>query len=108
MNIKLRTVYIAVGWRLKDKIYTIGFSKKSAQKFFWQYIYKPLLAPTKDLLRNYQKKEITWADYEVEYLRIIEQRNILNIIKKDEIINGVLLCSEDRPDSVIADFLRNI
>ena len=134
---------------MKDKIYTIGSSKKSARKFFsllgqstanklidirlnnasqlagftksndlefflekllnWQYIYKPLLAPTKDLLRNYQKKEITWADYEVEYLRIIEQRNILNIIKKDEIINGVLLCSEDRPDQchrrLLAEYL---
>ena len=135
---------------MKNKIYTIGFSKKSAQNFFsllaqttanklidirlnnasqlagftkskdlafflekilnWKYVYNPLLAPTKNLLHNYQKKEITWNDYEIEYLRIIEQRSILNIIKENEIINGVLLCSEDRPEQchrrLLAEYLK--
>ena len=135
---------------MKNKIYTIGFSKKSAQKFFsllaqttanklidirlnnasqlagftkskdlasflekilnWKYVYNPLLAPTKNLLHNYQKKEITWNDYEIEYLRIIEQRSILSIIKENEIINGVLLCSEDRPEQchrrLLAEYLK--
>lgn len=135
---------------MKNKIYTIGFSKKSVQKFFsllaqttanklidirlnnasqlagftkskdlasflekilnWKYVYNPLLAPTKNLLHNYQKKEITWNDYEIEYLRIIEQRSILSIIKENEIINGVLLCSEDRPEQchrrLLAEYLK--
>ena len=62
------------------------------------------------MLHNYQKKEITWNDYEIEYLRIIEQRSILNIIKENEIINGVLLCSEDRPEQchrrLLAEYLK--
>lgn len=133
-----------------NKLYTIGFSKKSAKQFFslleqtqakrvidirlnnssqlagftksndlefflnkilnWKYIYEPLFAPTKELLKNYQKKIITWADYEIEYYKILEQRNIINKIKKDNIINSVLLCSEERPDQchrrLLAEYLN--
>lgn len=136
--------------KIMNKLYTIGFSKKSAKQFFslleqtqakrvidirlnnssqlagftksndlefflnkilnWKYIYEPLFAPTKELLKNYQKKIITWADYEIEYYKILEQRNIINKIKKDNIINSVLLCSEERPDQchrrLLAEYLN--
>ena len=110
---------------MKDKIYTIGFSKKSARKFF-SLLGQSTANKLIDIRLNnasqlagftksndlefFLEKLLNWQYiYEVEYLRIIEQRNILNIIKKDEIINGVLLCSEDRPDQchrrLLAEYL---
>jgi len=118
------------------KLFTIGFSKKSAEEFFTlltknrikklidirlnnksqlagfanvkylpyflklhniEYEYKPELAPTKELLDGYKKKQISWQEYEKMYNKILLDRNILNLIKKDELNNSVFLCSEPTP-----------
>ena len=118
------------------KLFTIGFSKKSAEEFFTlltknrikklidirlnnksqlagfanakhlpyflklhniEYEYKPELAPTKELLDGYKKKQISWQEYEKIYNKILLDRNILNLIKKDELNNSVFLCSEPTP-----------
>ncbi|HIQ51043.1 MAG TPA: DUF488 domain-containing protein [Nautiliaceae bacterium] len=118
------------------KLFTIGFSKKSAEEFFTlltknrikklidirlnnksqlagfanakhlpyflklhniEYEYKPELAPTKELLDGYKKKQISWQEYEKIYNKILLDRNILNFIKKDELNNSVFLCSEPTP-----------
>lgn len=118
------------------KLFTIGFSKKSAEEFFTlltknrikklidirlnnksqlagfanakhlpyflklhniEYEYKPELAPTKELLDGYKKKQISWQEYEKMYNKILLDRNILNFIKKDELNNSVFLCSEPTP-----------
>lgn len=121
-----------------DVIYTIGFSKKTAQIFFdllkntqankiidirlnnnsqlagfakkndlifflkkilnWEYLELKEAAPTKELLSNYQNKNITWQGYEHTYHKILLNRNLIENLSRKEIINSVFLCSEEKPD----------
>lgn len=122
------------------KVYTIGFTQKSAKKFFdllranniktvvdirlnntsqlaafakgedlkffltefcnIDYIHDTTFAPTEELLKNYKNKKVSWLDYENEFGRIMQQRNIKSYIVKNysnkESI--CLLCSEALPN----------
>lgn len=117
------------------KLYTIGFTKKSAEKFFGllrkarvtalidirlnnisqlsgfakrddlkyflgeicdaQYTHRTDLAPTKDLLDAYKKRDLDWATYEERFLELMEKRQIKDTIRRETLDNAVLLCSED-------------
>src|SRR5207249_10015310 len=78
-----------------------GFHKLEDLPFFLQeirgadYRHERLLAPTEDLLRGYQKKKLTWAEYETEFLSLITERRIEERLDR-RIFNvpAVLLCSE--------------
>jgi len=123
------------------KIYTIGFTQKSAEKFFSllknnnvktvldvrlnnvsqlagfakgrdlkyflsellniNYIHDLVFSPTKEILNDYKKKKITWTEYEDKYKKLLEERNIMEIIKKrynGEFNEFCLLCSEAQAD----------
>ncbi|MCZ4101939.1 DUF488 domain-containing protein [Streptomyces sp. H39-C1] len=117
------------------KLYTIGFTKKSAEKFFGllreagatrlvdvrlnnvsqlsgfakrddlryflgeicgaQYSHRTELAPTKDMLDAYKKRDIGWAAYEERFVELMKVRQIEDIIRRETLDNAVLLCSED-------------
>ena len=131
------------------RIFTIGFTKKSAQEFFellrasgaervvdvrlnnvsqlagftkrddlayflrqicdMDYVHVPQLAPTPAVLDAYRKKQITWNQYEVRFLELMEQRRIEETVPKQIIAEGCLLCSEDKPDHchrrLVAEYL---
>lgn len=115
------------------KIFTIGFSQKSADEFFGllvknrvkklidirlnnksqlagfanvkhlpyflklhniKYEYKPEFAPTKELLKNYKDKKISWSEYEKIYNQLLIDRKVLENISIDDFDDAVLLCSE--------------
>jgi Uncharacterized conserved protein len=90
--------------RLNNVSQLAGFSKKNDLSFFLEelcncrYEHRPNWAPTKDLLDRYKKKRVSWAEYEMEFIRIIQDRDILNTIKLDTIVNSCLLCSEPTPE----------
>jgi uncharacterized protein (DUF488 family) len=81
-----------------------GFAKQDDLAFFLdelsgiKYNVEALLAPTKDILQAYRKKEIDWAEYERLYLNLLDARKIEDRIDFDEMHNGCLLCSEAEPD----------
>ncbi|WP_055532930.1 DUF488 family protein [Streptomyces graminilatus] len=117
------------------KLYTIGFTKKSAEKFFEllreagvtalvdvrlnnvsqlsgfakrddlryflgeicgaQYSHRTELAPTKDMLDAYKKRDIGWAAYEGRFLELMKVRQIEDTVRRESLDNAVLLCSED-------------
>ena len=119
------------------KIFTIGFTKKSARKFFEllrtsgtkrivdvrlnnvsqlagfakkddlayflkemcgiDYVHLPELAPTREILDDYRKKDKDWDKYERKFLDLMRERRIENKIPKEAIAEGCLLCSEDKP-----------
>lgn len=134
------------------EIYTIGFTKKSAQEFFdtlkkagikrlmdirlnnssqlagftkqddlafflkelcdAEYMHKPILAPTKEILDGYKKKKISWEEYEQRFKKLMADRKVEEVIQKDLFdIPTVLLCSEPKPDKchrrLIAEYLRD-
>lgn len=120
------------------KLYTIGFTKKNAEKFFnlltsndvkeivdtrinntsqlagfakaddLQFIAKAVgnigyshnvdFAPTKELFSRYRKKEMTWAEYEVEYLNLLDMRHIAQKVNIEALHKNCFLCSEHTPE----------
>lgn len=120
------------------KLYTIGFTKKNAQKFFellknagvrklvdirinnasqlagfakgtdLKYFMKVIcdadyehitdLAPTKDLLKDYQDKVIDWNGYTVTFKKILQDRHIAERFNVENFDNCCFLCTEDTPE----------
>ena len=132
------------------KVYTIGFTKKSASEFFgllkesgakrvvdvrlnnvsqlagfakrgdleyflrqicrMDYVHRPDLAPTQEMLDAYRKEHRDWATYEREFLALMDERRIAKRGIKRIIANACLLCSEDVSDychrRLVAEYLR--
>jgi len=116
------------------KLFTIGFTKKSAAEFFdlltksnvkkiidtrvsnnsqlagfakgrdleyfanaiggMNYKHEIEFAPTKELLSKYRKKEMSWEEYEVEYLNLLDMRKVKSKVEVEKLHENCLLCSE--------------
>jgi uncharacterized protein (DUF488 family) len=89
--------------RLNNVSQLAAFAKKDDLEFFLkkilscEYTHRPDLAPTEIILKNYKAKIIIWDVYTNEYIELLNSRNIISYLKKDEIINSVFLCSEHQP-----------
>jgi len=101
--------------RLNNVSQLAGFTKKDDLRYFLQaicniaYEHRPALAPSKELLDDYKKKRIGWAEYETRYKELLEQRNILTGLDYALFDNAALLCSEAAPKfchrRLLAEFL---
>lgn len=78
--------------RLKNKSQLSGYAKGSDLAYFLKecfrisYEHVPDLAPTKDLLQNYQDKKRQetyrrWDIYETEFKKLLDTRDVLSIFK---------------------------
>lgn len=134
------------------ELYTIGFTEKSAEKFFdllkkaevsniidtrinnvsqlsgfakgtdLKYFAKEIanisyehnidFAPTKELLKEYRDKKITWQEYEVEYLNLLDLRKIKSKIEIEKLHKNCLLCSEHTAEKchrrLLAEYFQHI
>jgi uncharacterized protein (DUF488 family) len=122
------------------KLYTIGFTQKSAEKFFkllyensvqllidirisphgqlsgfarqedlpyflyklagqCQYLYLPVLAPTKEIMKEY-RQDGNWTRYAARFEALMDERNIPSGLDRSifESATGCLLCSEPTPE----------
>ncbi|MBE9249363.1 DUF488 domain-containing protein [Dolichospermum sp. LEGE 00240] len=103
--------------RLNNVSQLAGFAKKSDLQYFLQkiggieYIHILDLAPTKDILDAYKKKEITWDSYEQKFNQLITQRQIERKLSIDMIDKSCLLCSELKPHNchrrLVAEYLQS-
>ena len=104
--------------RLNNSSQLAGFTKRDDLEFFLkellgaEYIYKPILAPTKEILDGYKKKKITWEEYEKRFMRLMAERKVEDIIDKSLFdVPTVLLCSEPKPDRchrrLVAEYLKD-
>lgn len=115
--IKISNTKRVVDVRLNNVSQLSGFAKKDDLKYFLQeicgvdYVHLPDLAPTKEILSPYQKKEITWQQYEDRFLNLMATRNIEKYVKPEVIDNGCLLCSEHLPHQchrrLVAEYLKS-
>ena len=85
--------------RLNNKSQLAGFANAKHLPYFLKihdisYEYKPIFAPTKELLNGYKKGDISWEEYEKIFNNILEDRKILEKIDIKDFENAVLLCSE--------------
>lgn len=104
--------------RLNNKSQLSGFAKGSDLKYFAKQIagidYQHVIdfAPSDVLLKRYRKKEMSWAEYEVEYLKLICSRDIAQKIDWDQLHLSCLLCSEHLPDHchrrLLAEYLQRM
>lgn len=134
------------------ELYTIGFTGKSAEKFFnllrnsqvkkiidtrinnvsqlsgfakgadleffakeighMDYEHKIDFAPTKELLSKYRDKKISWEEYEIEYLNLLDIRKVAQKVNIDSMHDTCLLCSEHTPEKchrrLLAEYLRKV
>lgn len=89
--------------RLNNTSQLSGFAKRDDLKFFLKelcetdYVHMPELAPTKEILKPYQNKEISWKSYEDKFLNLMAQRNVEKQLPSSLLDHGCLLCSEHEP-----------
>ena len=103
--------------RLNNNSQLAGFTKEKDLKFFLQeiggigYEHNPQLAPTKDILDTFKKKGGEWGKYETDFLNLLKQRKIEDLLIQSEINNSCLLCSEPTPEHchrrLVAEYLKD-
>ena len=86
--------------RLNNVSQLAGFTKKRDLPYFLRalagipYAHVPDLAPTKEILDDYKKKRIDWAQYERRYVQLLEERRPAARLASAEFDHACLLCSE--------------
>jgi uncharacterized protein (DUF488 family) len=117
-SLKKAGIHRLIDIRLNNSSQLAGFTKRDDLEFFLkeiggaEYIYKPILAPTKEILDGYKKKKITWEEYERRFMKLMSERKVEDIIDKSLFdIPTVLLCSEPKPDRchrrLVAEYLKD-
>lgn len=114
--LKKNGVIRIIDTRLNNYSQLSGFAKAKDLEFFLKkicdidYVYRLELAPTKKILDDYKDKKITWEQYSIEYLSLMEQRLISSKLSGIDVDNGCLLCSEDKPHHchrrLLAEYLK--
>jgi len=90
--------------RLNNVSQLAGFTKKEDLRFFLgkinqiDYVHRPDLAPSKELLDEYKKNGGDWATYEREFMDLMAIRKVEDKVPKALIDGGCLLCSESTPE----------
>ncbi len=95
-----------------------GFAKGADLKFFakeighMSYEHNIDFAPTKDLLSRYRAKKMTWPEYEIEYLNLLDLRKIAQKTDIEKLHENCLLCSEHTPEKchrrLLAEYLQHV
>lgn len=103
--------------RLNNVSQLAGYTKKNDLRFFLReicridYLHLPELAPTKEILDAYKKKDGDWPTYEAKFLALLAQRRVEETLDKGIVSGGCLLCSEAKPDychrRLVAAYLRS-
>ena len=76
-----------------------GFAKKKDLPYFLKeianidYEYRKELAPSDDILKPFKNNQLSWDEYEVQYIDLIKHRNIANILNPDEVHEACFLCA---------------
>lgn len=103
--------------RLNNVSQLAGFTKKEDLRFFLReingidYVHRPDLAPTKEILDEYKKNGGDWSTYERKFMELMVRRRIEDKVPKELIEGGCLLCSEPTPEHchrrLVAEYLRS-
>lgn len=107
-----------VDTRINNVSQLSGFAKGSDLKFFakeigdMSYEHNIDFAPTKELLTRYRNKKMTWEEYEIEYLNLLDMRKIASKTDIEKLHENCLLCSEHTPEKchrrLLAEYLKHV
>jgi hypothetical protein len=90
-----------------------GFAKEQDLRFLipeltsMEYLVREDLAPTKNLLASYRKKEISWDKFAENYQELLRDRVLYKTFSCVDFSNSVLLCSENNPEKCHRTLLAN-
>lgn len=114
--LRKNAVTTLVDTRINNTSQLSGFAKGSDLRFFAQeiagiaYTHRVDMAPTKELLTRYRAGQMTWAEYEVEYLNLLDLRRLGDHVRIEDLHGNCLLCSEHKPDQchrrLLAEYLQ--
>lgn len=105
--LKEHQIRLLMDVRLNNVSQLASYTKKNDLMYFLKqlgdiaYYHALVLAPTKELLDHYKKKEISWAEYETEYNALIRRRQVKEVLREnlqDNFDKVCLLCSEVEPN----------
>jgi uncharacterized protein (DUF488 family) len=113
---KLKQNYVkrVIDIRINKKSQLAGFAKGSDLPFLLSitgdidYIDHAELAPTKELLKAYRSKDISWAEFEKKYIKQLSETTVIAKLKQEEFDGACLLCSEHKPDQCHRRLLAEI
>ncbi|MEJ8756815.1 DUF488 domain-containing protein [Pontibacter sp. H259] len=104
--------------RINNVSQLAGFAKGSDLKFFAKeiggisYEHKVDFAPTKELLARYRNKEMSWLQYENEYLNLLDIRKVAQKTDVEKLHENCLLCSEHTPEQchrrLLAEYFKHV
>lgn len=90
--------------RLHNASQLAGFAKAADLPYFLDviggigYAHDPRLAPTEEMLAGYRKAKGAWADYERQFVALMQERGVPDILDRHSFDQKtVLLCSEPGP-----------
>ena len=76
-----------------------GFAKKKDLPFFLreigsiEYEYRQELAPSDVILKAYKNNQMSWPEYEQEYVELIKHRNVDKLLSPEDIDKACFLCA---------------
>lgn len=107
-----------VDTRINNVSQLSGFAKGSDLKFFSKeignigYEHNIDFAPTKELLSRYRDKKMSWEEYEIEYLNLLDMRKVAQKTEIEKLHENCLLCSEHTPEKchrrLLAEYLKHV
>jgi uncharacterized protein (DUF488 family) len=114
--LKNNNVKCVIDVRLNNKSQLAGFTKEEDLKYFLKaiagidYCHMLLFAPTDEMLKKYQDKEMSREDYQKEYVKVLDSRDVINNFDHKILSDACLLCSEPKPDKchrrLLAEYLN--
>ncbi len=106
-----------VDTRINNTSQLSGYAKADDLQYFakaignMDYAHETEFAPTKSLLEKYRKKEMTWAEYEIDYLNLLDMRKIGKKVDVQTLHKHCLLCSEHTAEKchrrLLAEYLQH-
>lgn len=117
-KLSISGVKVLVDIRINRTSQLAGFAKQGDLEYFLRiicgidYLVREDLAPTKQLLKSYRDKDLNWDQFELSYIGLLEEREVLQSLDSKSFDNAVLLCSEAAPERchrrLLAESLLNL
>jgi len=115
-RLKKAGVKKVVDVRLNNVSQLAGFAKKDDLRYFLRsicgidYEHQIAFAPTQEMLDTHKKVRGDWAEYEKQFLELMANRRVEDVVSRDELDGACLLCSEDKANHchrrLIAEYLK--
>lgn len=89
--------------RLNNVSQLAGFAKREDLRYFLRtiggmdYVHRPDLAPTQQILEDFKKNKGSWPAYERDFVALLSSSGVEKEIKPELLHEACLPCSEEKP-----------